>query len=148
MPQPKSTRDKQEEQVENAEQVAAVARVTAPPIVPLDSEEPGGKYLVLAVGVSYAVPGTPAGSALGLQGRVIDLDDEEATRLLKLGAVRAATKDEVEVSREREARDLVIAAENAAGPAGNPFGGQIAAGTTLEEHAAEQIKLARKAAKA
>ncbi len=145
MPQPKSAREKQEEQAENAELIATAARAAAPPPSAVDSDESTGKYLVIAVGVSYAVAGAAGGTALGLQGRVIDLADDEATRLLKLGTVRAATDEEVKASREREARDLQIAAENAAGPADNPFGGQVATGTTLEEHAAEQIKLARKA---
>lgn len=110
-----------------------------------EKDQDTGNYYVTAVGVSYVAPGEAAGTGLGLQGRVIELADGEAMRLLKLGVIRAATDEEGEASRAREARDLEIAAENAAGPASNPFGGQIKSGATLEEHAAEQIALAHKA---
>lgn len=104
-----------------------------------------GKYLVLAVGAPYTVDNTPGKIVVGLQGRVVDLTDDEATRLLNLNAVRAATEDEVKADEARKQREADIEAQNTAGPAGNPFGGRTVAGVSLEDHAAEQIALARKA---
>lgn len=109
---------------------------------------PTASYVVLGAGACYLVDGDPAHSALALRGNVIALEDTEARRLLLLGAVRAATEEDA--MRDRvvsEAKALEDAAA-LAGPKDNPFGGQTVAGKTLEQHADEQIALAKKTAKA
>ncbi len=78
-----------------------------------------------------------------MHGAVIDLVDSEAARLIKLEAVRAATDDEVAADAVRRAREADIDAQNASGPSNNPFGGRVV-GVSLEDHAAEQIALAKK----
>lgn len=104
-----------------------------------------GKYYVDAVGVPYNLDGVEGAIVVGTHGQVIDLTDTEATRLLGLGVIRAATDDEVIADRDRRARLADIDAQNAAGPSANPFGGRVMAGVSLEEHAKEQMELARKA---
>ncbi len=107
-------------------------------------EESSGQYYVMAAGCPYAVGGNPALIQIAMHGHVIELVDSEARRLLLLDAVRAATEVEVMADEARREREAGVDAENTAGPAGNPFGGQVV-NTTLERHAAEQIALARKA---
>lgn len=104
-----------------------------------------GKYYVTSAGCPYAVGGDMAFIQVAMHGHVIDLVDSEATRLLNLNAIRAATDDEVAADTVRRQVEADINAANAAGPADNPYGGRLA-GVSLEEHAAEQIKLAHKAA--
>lgn len=104
-----------------------------------------GRYYVDAVGVPYEPEGLPGAVLVATYGQVIDLSDEDARRLLSLGAIRAATDDEVEADKARRARVAEVEAQNTIGPASNPFGGRVMAGVSLEDHAAEQIELARKA---
>lgn len=104
-----------------------------------------GSYYIVAAGASYnpADGGLPL---LGLRGRVVQLADDEAQRLIGLGAVRAATDDEVRVERavrEQEASIAMLGVLDQ-GPAENPYGGTPLKG--LQEHAAEEIKRAREAA--
>lgn len=111
------------------------------------TDEPTGKYYVKSAGAPYMVNGEPGYVLIAMHGHVIDLVDSEAMRLLALDAIRAATPEEVDADRARRQREADIVASNTAGPKDNPFGGRLV-GTSLEDHAAEQIKLARKAAKA
>lgn len=105
-----------------------------------------GLYYVIGAGVCYSDTSVdPSVPALGLQHRVIELNDTEADRLIRLGCVRAA--DEADLVHEDEVRARIdsMALENARGPSTNPFGGQVVAGQTLKAHADEQIALAKKA---
>lgn len=108
-----------------------------------------GKYVVNAAGVSYAAPGDPGPIRLAVHHRVIELDDQEAERLLGLGAIASASDEDLareDVYAERERADQV-----ATGPADNPYGGSLRGGVTLEEHAKavkDEIAKAHKAAKA
>ncbi len=88
------------------------------------------------------VDGDPAYVQVAMHGYVIDLVESEAMRLLKLGAIAAASDEQIEADTARRQRDADIEAQNAAGPASNPFGGRVV-GTSLEDHAAEQIALAK-----
>lgn len=126
---------------------AVSARESEAAVGKADSPVPDGtgKYIVTSAGAPYMVNGDPAYVQVAMHGYVIDLTDDEALRLLKLDAVRAATADESEADKARRARDAEIDAQNAAGPVNNPFGGRPV-GTSVEAHAAEQIALARKAA--
>jgi hypothetical protein len=128
--------------IKKTDDVAAEA--TAPASL-APAEQKTGKYTVTCAGAPYAVGGDPAYISIAMHGHVIDLVDGEAMRLITLGAVRAATDEEVAVDGVRRTREAVVDAQNAAGPANNPFGGRVV-GTSLEAHAAEQIALAHKAA--
>ncbi len=104
-----------------------------------------GTYVVIIAGACFSRPNGEPG--LAHMGHVVELGDDEARRLLMLDAIRAATDADVKADRERRDREAEIAAQNAAGPDNNPFGGRVV-GTTLEKHAAEQMELAKKAGRA
>lgn len=107
-----------------------------------------GKYMVLSAGVSHRVGGRLTHITLALAGQVIDLVDDEARRLLMLGAVRAADEADIAAGEARALRDSQAAAAQLVGPADNPYGGQVVGGrdpqVTLALHAEEQIARARK----
>jgi hypothetical protein len=109
-----------------------------------DASEGTGAYLVTAVGASYLSPHNPAIVELGMQGRVVEIGDAEAGRLLMLGAVRAATDEDVATEQARALRVAAAEAEMQTGPARNPYGGMVAGSTSLEQHRDDQIALARK----
>lgn len=109
-----------------------------------DASEGTGAYLVTAVGASYLSPRNPAIVELGMQGRVVEIGDAEAGRLLMLGAVRAATDEDVATEQARALRIAAAEAEMQTGPARNPYGGMVAGSTSLEQHRDDQIALARK----
>ena len=102
-------------------------------------------YVVTIAGACYRTAGDPDNIGLAHHGRVVELDDAEASRLLKLGAVRAAEKADVDREQERRDRESRLASELAEGPSDNPFGGRPLGDKSLEQHAAEQIALAKKA---
>ncbi len=114
-----------------------------------DTGEPPetASYVVVGAGACYLVGGDPAHSALALRGNVIDLVEAEARRLLMQGAVRAATKEDAARDQAAMAVKALEDAAALAGPVENPYGGQTVAGKTLEQHADEQIALAKKASK-
>lgn len=86
-----------------------------------DPKNTNKEYAVAAVGVSYKKPGDPGPIHLGLQGRVIALDPEEADRLLALGVIREATDEDR--TREERAGALETANREASNPA-HPYGGR------------------------
>lgn len=108
------------------------------------ASEGTGAYLVTAVGASFVSPRNPAVVELGMQGRVVEIGDAEAQRLLMLGAIRAADETDVATEQGRSLRLAAAEAEMQTGPARNPYGGMVAGSTSLEQHAADQIALARK----
>lgn len=103
-----------------------------------------GSYTVVGAGLCYAVDGDPANIGLGLRGQVIQLTDDEALRLITVGAVTSASEEDVaadaEVRKQQAAADLV----QATGPLDNPYGGRQVSNKTLEEHAEEEIARAHK----
>ncbi len=46
-----------------------------------------GVYRVVILGASYKLPGKPNGNRFARKGELIELDDQEAERLLGLGAI-------------------------------------------------------------
>lgn len=109
-----------------------------------EPSEGTGAYLVTAVGAQFASPRNPAVIELGLQGRVVEIGDADAQRLLMLGAIRAADETDVATEQGRSLRLAAAEAEMQTGPARNPYGGMVAGSTSLEQHAADQIALAKK----
>jgi len=112
---------------------------------PAPRESAPGQYVVTGAGCCYAVDGDPANIGLALRGHVVALTDEEALRLIIVGAVAAASDADVERDRVMRERQAIAAVEQLAGPADNPYGGQAVGNKTLEQHAREQIELAHKA---
>lgn len=99
------------------------------------------KYMVVAVGCPYRIDGSEAHIETAMRGQVVSITDDEAARLLHLGAIRAATPEEIAAEPIRAEREAQIAAERAIGPIHNPYGGRYL--QSQEDHAAEQIALAK-----
>lgn len=131
---------------------AAQARIAELEAAGAGIDEPetdeSGKYMVLSAGISHRVGGRATHVTLALAGQVINLADDEAHRLLMLGAIRAADDVDLAAGEARALRDAQAMAAQQVGPTNNPYGGQVAGGrdpeTTLQLHAEQQIALARR----
>lgn len=122
--------------------IAELEEALTPPTAK-DSDETTAcaKYMVVAVGCPYRIDGSEAHIETAMRGQVVSITDDEAARLLHLGAIRAATMEEIAAEPIRAEREARIAAERAIGPIHNPYGGRYL--QSQEDHAAEQIALAK-----
>lgn len=96
---------------------------------------PAHDYVVTNVGANYRLPGSEYPSETGLRGQVITLDEQEAKRLLGLGAIQPAT------DADRARRDARLEQERLA--QSTPERSMLLDHDSYAEHAAEQLARAQ-----